>query len=130
MQIGDLSRLTGVNIETIRYYERAGVLPLPSRQANGRRRYGDNDVCRLGFIRNARELGFDLENVRKLISLQEDPKASCEEASSIAQCQLDAVESKITRLMALKEELARMIHEFKRELIDDCRVIEALKDQV
>lgn len=85
MQIGDLSRQTGVNIETIRYYERIGVLPKPARQPNGRRTYSPADAERLGFIRHARELGFDLPSIRILLALQERPEASCEDASRIAQ---------------------------------------------
>ena len=78
MQIGDLSRQAGVNIETIRYYERIGVLPKPARQLNGRRTYSPVDAERLGFIRHARELGFDLPSIRILLALQERPEASCE----------------------------------------------------
>ncbi|MFL0691653.1 MAG: MerR family transcriptional regulator [Agrobacterium tumefaciens] len=81
MQIGDLSEKSGVNIETIRYYERIGVLPIPTRMSNGRRTYRDTDAQRLCFIRNARELGFDLAAVRVLLALQEQPEASCENAS-------------------------------------------------
>lgn len=66
MQIGDLSRQAGVNVETIRYYERIGVLPKPARQANGRRSYAEADAQRLGFIRHARDLGFDLPSVAGL----------------------------------------------------------------
>ena len=92
MQIGDLSRHAGVNIETIRYYERIGVLPVPARQENGRRSYTEVDARRLGFVRHARELGFDLAAVRALLALQEQPQASCEDASRIAQAQLAEVD--------------------------------------
>ncbi len=126
MQIGDLSRATGVNIETIRYYERAGVLPPPVRQSNGRRSYGAADARRLGFIRHARELGFDLSSVRVLLALQEQPEASCEDASRIAQSQLEAVESRLVRLLALRDELSRMILGCARGKVSECRVIEAL----
>lgn len=108
MQIGDLSRQTGVNIETIRYYERIGVLPKPARQPNGRRTYSPADAERLGFIRHARELGFDLPSIRILLALQERPETSCEDASRIAQEQLEAVRSRIARLLSLRGELARM----------------------
>lgn len=74
MQIGDLPRATGVNIEMVRYYERAGVLPPPARQFNGRRSYDAANARRLGFIRHARELGFDLSSVRVLLALQEQPE--------------------------------------------------------
>lgn len=126
MQIGDLSRRSGVNIETIRYYERAGVLPLPARQPNGRRSYGEADARRLGFIRHARELGFDLASIRVLLALQEQPEASCASASRIAEGQLAAVESRITRLLCLRDELSRMVRECAQGSVSECRVIEAL----
>jgi DNA-binding transcriptional MerR regulator len=126
MQIGDLSARSGVNIETIRYYERIELLPAPARQPNGRRSYGEADARRLGFVRHARDLGFDLAAVRVLLALQEQPGASCEDASRIAQGQLEAVESRITRLLSLRDELARMVSECSRGRVSECRVIEAL----
>lgn len=126
MQIGQLSRHAGVNIETIRFYERIGVLPLPKRQGNGRRSYTDADARRLGFVRHARELGFDLSAIRTLLALQEQPRASCEDASRIAQAQLAEVESRIARLLRLREELSRMVSECQRGEVAACRVIEAL----
>lgn len=126
MQIGDLSRASGVHIETIRYYERSGLLPRPARQSNGRRIYGETDVRRLGFIRHARDLGFELANVRALLSLQEQPEASCEDASRLAGAQLEAVESRIARLQKLRGELSRMISECHQGRVAECRVIEAL----
>jgi len=126
MQIGDLSQRSGVNIETIRYYERIGILPTPARQPNGRRSYGKADAQRLSFIRNARDLGFDLASVRVLLALQQQPEASCENASRIAQGQLDAVEKRIARLMHLRTELRRMIDECRVTQVADCRVIETL----
>lgn len=126
MQIGDLSRHAGVNIETIRYYERIGVLPVPALQENGRRSYTEVDARRLGFVRHARELGFDLAAVRALLALQEQPQASCEDASRIAQAQLAEVESRIARLLNLRKELSRMVKECGRGVVAECRVIEAL----
>ncbi|KFL32345.1 hypothetical protein JP75_05220 [Devosia riboflavina] len=126
MQIGDLSRATGVNIETIRYYERSGVLPLPPRLGNGRRVYEDSDVRRLGFIRHARELGFDLKSVQTLLALQERPEASCVDASRIAQAQLDEVERRLVKLQNLRSELSRMVAKCGKGVVAQCRVIEAL----
>lgn len=126
MQIGDLSRASGVNIETIRYHERIGVLPKPGRQLNGRRTYAEGDARRLGFIRHARDLGFDLADVRTLLALQEQPEASCEDATRIAQVQLETVESRIAKLLSLRAELARMVSECKTGVVAECRVIEAL----
>lgn len=128
MQIGDLSRASGVNVETIRYYERIGVLPEPGRQLNGRRTYAEGDARRLGFIRHARNLGFDLADVRALLALQEQPEASCEDATRIAQAQLEEVGSRIERLLKLKAELLRMVSDCRTGVVAECRVIEALSN--
>lgn len=126
MQIGDLSQRSGVNIETIRYYERIGILPVPIRQSNGRRIYNESDTQRLRFIRHARELGFDLASVRILLNLQENPHASCKEASRIAQDQLNAVEIRMARLMDLQAELKNMITKCNVGQVANCQIIEAL----
>jgi MerR family mercuric resistance operon transcriptional regulator len=81
--IGELSRRTGCNIETIRYYERIGLLPAPPRRGRYRS-YGLEDVGRLGFVRRARELGFTLEEVRTLLCLAAGGPASCTEARELA----------------------------------------------
>lgn len=130
MQIGDLAQRTGVNVETIRYYERIGVLPQPHRQSNGRRKYGEGDRQRLSFIRHARELGFDLGSVRTLLTLQELPEASCERAAELAQTQLVEVEKRIAHLLNLRKELSRMVAECRRGVVSDCRVIEAIASTV
>lgn len=129
MQIGDLSRSSGVNIETIRYYERIGLLPVPARQANGRRSYREADARRLGFVRHARQLGFDLAAVRVLLTLQEQPEASCVDASRIAKEQLEAVQERIARLHKLRDELSHMVEECQKGRVSECRVIEALMGQ-
>lgn len=126
MAIGTLSKQSGVHIETIRYYERVGVLPKARRAANGRRIYGREDTERLGFIRHARELGFDLVSVRALLALQEKPEVSCKAASELASAQLSAVESKLSRLTVLRDELKRMVRACKNGRVVDCRVISAL----
>lgn len=126
MSIGALSKQSGVHIETIRYYERAGVLPKARRAANGRRIYGEDDAGRLAFIRHARELGFDLVAVRALLALQEKPELSCKAASDLASAQLSAVESRLIRLTVLRDELKRMVRACKNGRVVDCRVIDAL----
>lgn len=126
MSIGTLSKESGVHIETIRYYERVGVLPKARRAANGRRTYGQHDVGRLAFIRHARDLGFELASVRALLALQETPDLSCKSASDMASAQLSTVEDRISRLAVLREELRRMVRACKNGRVVDCRVIEAL----
>lgn len=126
MQIGDLAQRTGVNIETIRYYERVGVLPQPARLGNGRRIYDEADVRRLGFLRHARDSGFDLQSAQTLLTLHEQPQASCADTSRIAQAQLDEVERRIGRLQSLQLELSRVVTECRKGVVAECRVIEAL----
>ncbi|MGQ0581960.1 MAG: MerR family transcriptional regulator [Reyranella sp.] len=126
MPIGALSKKSGVHIETIRYYERAGVLPKARRTSNGRRTYGQEDANRLAFIRHARDLGFDLTAVRALLTLQERPELSCEAASKMASAQLSAVESRLTRLAVLRDELKRMVRACRNGRVAECRVIDAL----
>ncbi|MDX0190394.1 MerR family DNA-binding protein [Sinorhizobium meliloti] len=126
MQIGMLSRRTGVHIETIRFYERSGILPKANRAGNGRRVYGHEDVRRVAFIRHARELGFGLDSIRLLLTMQQHPETSCERASLLAADQLAKVEARIAKLMKLRDELARMATACGNGRVTECRVIEAL----
>jgi MerR family mercuric resistance operon transcriptional regulator len=97
MRIGGLSRRTGCNVETIRYYERIGLLPAPPRR--GRYRcYGPEDVGRLGFLRRARELGFTLDEVRALLDLAAGGQSSCAAAREIAAAHLREVRARISDL--------------------------------
>lgn len=132
MTIGALSERTGVTIETIRYYERVGVLPRPTRHAAGvthagYRRYRAADVERLAFVRRARELGFSLDEVRELLSLAEDPGRPCAEVDALARAHRAQVEAKITRLAALRAELDRVVGQCRGGFaVADCRILGAL----
>jgi len=126
MSIGTLSKRSGVHIETIRYYERVGVLPKADRAANGRRTYGETDTGRLAFIRHARDLGFDLSAVRALLALQDRPELPCRKATELASAQLAAVEERLSRLVVLRDELRRLVRACKNGCVTDCRIIEAL----
>jgi len=126
--IGRLARETGCKVQTIRYYEQIGVMPQPTRTVGNQRRYGPNHVARLAFIRHGRELGFPLDAIRVFLSLADEPDRSCEAADRMARTQLQAVESRINRLQALKLELERMIEQCQGGRIAECRVIEVLAD--
>jgi len=91
LTIGKLSQLTGVNIETIRYYEKINVLPVPPRTESGRRSYGPMERRILAFVRRSRELGFSLDEVRALLRLGGPEKASCREVREIAAQHLDDI---------------------------------------
>jgi len=127
--IGILAERTGVHIETIRYYERIGLIEPPPRTPSRRRLFGDDDARRLSFIRHARELGFDVPTIRALLALQGTPEASCQNVTRIANDQLAAVESRIRRLQVLKAELNRMIKRCAGGKVASCRIIEALTER-
>lgn len=126
--IGEAARATGVKVPTIRYYEEVGLLPEPPRTDGNRRLYSNRHLKRLMFIRHARELGFEVEAIRTLLSLQDEPEKPCCAADSIAQIRLRDVNDRIAKLMALKVELERMVHGCSHGTVAECRVIEVLAD--
>ncbi|WP_263588352.1 MerR family transcriptional regulator [Sphingopyxis sp. GC21] len=128
MKIGELSRATGTNIETIRYYERIGLLPAPARTDANYRSYGDAHRARLRFVRHSRELGFTIDEIRSLLDLTDHPERDCADADRIASAHLEQVEAKIAQLSALRDELTRIVGRCRGGLAGDCRVIEALGD--
>lgn len=128
MVIGEVSKRTGVKVATIRYYEGIGMLPVPLRTEGNRRTYAQQDVQRLKFIRHARELGFDLDAIRQLLTLAGSPNAPCIGADAIARDHLANVEDRIARLTALRDELQAMVARCAHGQIAECRVIEVLAD--
>jgi DNA-binding transcriptional MerR regulator len=124
--IGVAATRSGVKVPTIRYYEEIGLLPAPPRTKSNRRSYDAADLRRLVFIRHARELGFEIEAIRALLTLQDNPDQSCVAADVIARARLDEVERRIDILIVLKAELQRMIAECSRGRVAECRVIELL----
>tara|TARA_R110002020_G_scaffold15140_7_gene53322 strand:+ start:250 stop:672 length:423 start_codon:yes stop_codon:yes gene_type:complete len=127
VSIGEASRRTGIKVPTIRYYEEIGLLPAPVRSDGNRRLYGPAALGRLSFIRHARELGFAIGAIRKLLELADDPRRSCETADEIAVAHLEEIDGKIARLTALRDEIARMT-DCGNAHVAECRVIEVLAD--
>ena len=128
--VGELSRLTGCNIETIRYYEGIGLLPKPRREKGGRfRRYDRDDVARLRFIRRARQLGFTLDEVRALLQLAlgdgEDVRT---EAQGIAAAHVAGIRAKIADLQAMDRVLTDAICECDGGQRPRCPLIEVLSE--
>lgn len=128
MNIGALGRLTGTNVETVRYYERIGLLPPPPRTTGNYRSYGETHVRRLSFIRRARGLGFHLDTVRALLDVADRPDQSCEAVDALARAQLAEVEAKIADLIRLRDELVRVQAQCHGGSVAECRIIEALCD--
>lgn len=128
--IGDLSRRTGVKVTTIRYYEQNGLMPKPDRAASGHRRYDEAALERLGFIKQARELGFDLSSIRELLDLAGDPDRPCAAVDTIAQRHVEEITGRIARLTALKTELERVLNACASERIGECRVLQSIGARV
>jgi Cu(I)-responsive transcriptional regulator len=126
MKIGELAKATGTGVETVRYYEKIGLLPKVARTDGNYRSYGSEEVSRLSFIRRARDLGFSLEQVRTLLSLADDRQRPCGEVDAIARQHLDTVDSKLADLTALRGELSDLIAQCGRGSIAECRILDAL----
>jgi DNA-binding transcriptional MerR regulator len=89
VKISELANATGTNVETVRYYEKVGLLSPPARTSTNYRAYGGDHLARLSFIRRARDLGFSIEAVRNLLTLSDDPSQSCEAIDGIARVHLE-----------------------------------------
>jgi DNA-binding transcriptional MerR regulator len=128
--IGRLAALTGVKVPTVRFYEQNGLVPSPRRTPGGQRRYDQQAVRRLNFIRHARDLGFSVEDIRQLLALSEQPTMSCESCIEIANHHLRQIEGKIARLRLIRSELKRMIEACDGGFVADCRILEAIAHHV
>jgi Cu(I)-responsive transcriptional regulator len=126
LSIGELSKATGTKVETIRWYERVGMLPAPARTAGNYRAYGPEHLNRLSFVRRGRDLGFTLDEVRALLALADQQDRNCGEVDVIARRHLADVERKIADLQSLAAELQHIIGQCGGGRISECRIIEAL----
>ena len=124
--IGSLSKQTGCNIETIRYYEREGLLPNPPRTDGGHRMYSDEHLMRLTFIRRSRELGFTLEEVRGLLKMVDGEHYTCAEVKSLTLDHLKDVRGKLADLKRLEKVLKQLADQCTGDEKPDCPIVEAL----
>jgi Cd(II)/Pb(II)-responsive transcriptional regulator len=120
MRIGELARHTGCPVETIRYYERQGLLPAPARSRGNYRRYGDEHLERLRFVRHCRSLAMSLEEIRLLLQFRDAPEDKCDEVNSLLDEHIGHVADRIAELRLLERQL--------RELRSLCRSAQAAKD--
>ena len=127
MSIGQASRRTGCNIETIRYYERIGLMPKPRRTSGRYRLFGADEIGRLTFIRRARQLGFTLDQVRALLDLAAPAsKTSCAKVRVVAADHLAEVRAKIADLRTMENALARTVRQCASGRHQGCPLIDAL----
>ncbi len=109
MKIGEAATVSGCHIETIRYYERLGLLPRPMRTSSGYRTYRPEEVDRLRFIARGRELGFSLDEIRSLLTLADDPTLSCRDVDQLARYHLADIQARVRELRRIALELERTI---------------------
>ena len=126
--IGELSRKTGVHIETIRYYEREGILPTPMRSPAGRRIYSDEDVRRLNFIHKCRGLGFSLKEINSLLSLVDSGDFTCKEVHELTIHHAGQITEKIVDLKKMEGVLQAMAAQCNQGNVPQCPIIDSLFD--
>lgn len=126
ISIGAVAQRAGCPIETIRYYERIGLLPRPARSAGGHRIYGREQEHRLTFVRRCRDLGFTLDEVRNLLRLVDRKNYSCADVRRITMSHLGEVRAKLGDLHRLERTLSRIVESCAGGVTPDCPIIEAL----
>jgi DNA-binding transcriptional MerR regulator len=126
LAIGELAKRSGYAVQTLRYYEQIGLMPKPPRTSGGQRRYSEELLCRLLFIRHARNLGFEIDDIRSLLELARRPDQSCASVDAIAKAHLISIDGKIARLTALRAEVNRMLKACAKGRIAQCKVIDVL----
>jgi MerR family mercuric resistance operon transcriptional regulator len=124
---GTLAQRSGVNSETVRYYEKIALLPAPDRSAGGHRVYQEDDLQRLCFIRRCREMGFSLEEIRGLLSLVDGQQVSCERVKNIADEHLRDIQTKISDLKKMERTLRTLSASCSGDDIPECPIIESLQ---
>jgi len=127
MTIGAAARAANTRTETIRYYEKIGLLPRPARAFGNNYRYYDaGDVARLGFVRRARELGFPIDQVRELLALADQRERDCTDVDELTRQHIASIERQIADLRALNRELKALLCSGHGGTVAQCRIVEAL----
>lgn len=130
LTIGQVAKKAWVNIETVRYYERQKLIPLPPRRESGYRQYPEDTVNRVLFIKRAQELGFSLKEVAELLSLRVGPETTCGEIRKVAEGKIADIEGKIHALQRMKEALAKLAAGCSgRGPTSECPILEALESE-
>jgi len=125
---GELARRSGCHLETVRYYEKIGLLPPPARSEGGHRLYSEEDQRRLRFILRGRELGFSIAELRSLLSLADSKSYSCGEIQALTLDHLGGIRKKLADLKHLERTLAKISKECAGGAVPDCPIIDALWD--
>lgn len=130
LKIGEVAKATGVGIETIRFYERKGLLEEPDRRPSGYRQYDARILARLQFIRRAKELGFTLGEINELLDLWLDTNATCCDVRNKALAKIDEIDAKVRSLDAMKHSLEKLIETcLERGTLEGCPLLDGLRDE-
>ncbi len=128
LQIGDIAKQAGINIETIRYYERRGLILPVGRTEAGYRIYDENILTRLRFIKNAKEIGFTLKEIDELLKLKISPKSKCEDIRKKAEKKLKAIEEKMSMLESMQKVLKRLVSDCQSGLpTEECPILKSME---
>ena len=128
MTIGNISKQSGIGVETVRFYEKSGLIDEPSRTESGYRQYPESTVLRIQFIKRAKELGFTLKEIRELLHLRLDPTTTCEDVRLMSEEKLENVRAKIQSLQGIEKALGELIGACAVGGPDgECPILEALE---
>ncbi len=127
MTISQLARESSVNLETIRYYERRGLIPKPPRNASGYRQYSQEDIARTKFIKRAQALGFSLKEISEILSLRMEPGTTCGDIKARVEAKIDEVEQKIADLRQMRKALLKLVSKCTgKGPVGQCPILEIL----
>ena len=128
VKIGELAKITGCQVVTIRYYEKEGLLPLPERTEGNYRLYGDKDIERLNFIRHCRQHGMSLSEIHGLLQYSDNPTVSCDWINTLIQTHIANVDEQIRDLQHLKGHLQSLLHKCSGGKKSECGILKSLKE--
>jgi len=128
LRTGELAKQAGVNVESLRFYEREGLLPEPPRRPSGYRRYPPEAVARVRFIKRAQELGFSLKDIRELLAIGTDPDGTCQEVKDHVDARMVSVQQKITDLQRIEAALRELAEQCPTSApSDQCPILQSLE---
>ncbi|MGQ0658415.1 MAG: heavy metal-responsive transcriptional regulator [Chromatiales bacterium] len=130
LKVGEVAKQAGVNLQTIHYYERRGLLPKPPRTGSNYRAYPEDAVLRVRFIKRAQELGFTLKEIKELLSLRAAPRTRCADVRERAEAKVQNIDDKVRTLQAMRKALTKLIGECSgKGPVTQCPILEALDSE-
>lgn len=131
LTIGQVAKKAGVKIETVRYYERRGLIPEPPRRESGYRQYPEDAIARIQFIKRAQELGFSLKEISDLLSLRVDRQTTCRDVKQRAEAKIDDIERKMADLKRMRQALVKVTNACSgRGPTSECPILDAMNPKV